>query len=328
MHPLLARLAVVIGAVLLLSGSLGASAKVEAISAIRQLRTSGEPFAIAVDPSIARAYVSDTRENALFVFDLATGEVVATVPTGRQPGPVVLLSGRVYVSNFADATITVVDTATNRAVKTIQAGGLGLAADATSKRLYAAAGTRIAVLDTATDGLLATIPAPPGANLWGLALDASSRRLFVTDIAAPRVFAYDLDSYARVAEIAIDAPARFGIATGAGGRVFVASYTDRSPQLSLIDGASATVSGRLAIANFTMSLAVQPTSGVVYASSGRDRSITAIDPATRLAVGTTRVAQASGGVAAHPSSGEIFVATAGGAPPPRAIADIVPVVKP
>jgi YVTN family beta-propeller protein len=328
MHPLFARLALLLGATVLLSGSFSATPQVQAISALRELKTSGEPFAIAIDAATGRAYATDTRENTLFVFDLATGEALAHVPTGRQPGQVVLLAGRAYVSNFADATITVVDTATNRAIKIIQAGGLGLAVDAAKSRLYAAGATRITVLDTTADKLVATIAAPSGANVWGLALDASSRRLYVTDIASPRLLAYDLDTNTLVAEIAIDAPARFGIAT-AGGRVFVASYTDHSPQLLIIDAASAKVTGRAAIAMFTTSLAVKPNASVVYAASSLDRSVMAIDPATRNTVATTRLTLTSGGVAVNPISGELFVTTAGGAPPPpRVSGDVVPVVKP
>jgi hypothetical protein len=39
------------------------------------------------------------------------------------------------------------------------------------QRLYAAAGRRLFILDTATDALIATVTAPAGANIWGVAVD-------------------------------------------------------------------------------------------------------------------------------------------------------------
>jgi DNA-binding beta-propeller fold protein YncE len=59
---------------------------------------------------------------------------------------------------------------------------------------------------------VATILAPAGANVWGVAVDPQANRLYATDIASPRVLVYDGATNALAAEIAIDAPARFGIA--------------------------------------------------------------------------------------------------------------------
>jgi len=323
-----AAVAIVLGAVSVPSGSLGATSTISQLSTPQTLKTSGEPFAIAIDPGSGRAYVTDAKENTLFVFDLASGGAVAFVPTGRQPNHVVLSGTRAFVSNFTDASITVIDTSTNQPVKNLSVGGLGLAVNPATGRLYAAGGSRVSVLDTTTSALIATIAAPAGANIWGLAVDPVANRLYATDIANPRVLVYDGATNKLIGEVAIDAPARFGIAIGAAGRVFVASYTDRSPQLFTIDALSAKVIARTPIAAFTASLLSDPLAGVVYASSGVDRSVTAINTSIG---GTSRVAltQTPGGLGINPITSALIVVTPGGvAPPLRRPSDGAVVTKP
>ena len=322
----LAAAALLVGAVALTSGSLGANTKVLLPQA---LRTSGEPFGIAIDAQTGRAYLTDSKENTLFVIDLASGHPVAYIPTGRQPNHVVLVGARAYVSNFTDASITVIDTATNRPLKTLSVGGLGLALNSATKRLYAAAGPRLFVLDTTTDKLVATLAAPAGANLWGLAVDAAKNRIYATDIAGPRVLVYDGATNTLAAQVTIDAPGRFGIAVGAAGRVFVASYTEKNAQLSVIDGASAKVIARVPIGAFVAALLVDPASGLLYASSGAERTITAMEPGGRGTLSKVSVAQTPGGLAISPATGELMVVTPGGAAPPaRPFGEVVPVTQP
>jgi len=325
----LASAALLVGAVALTSGSLGAAPKVLLRTTPQALRTSGEPFGIAIDAQSGRAYVTDSKENTLFVFDLATGNPVAYIPTGRGPNHVVLVGARAYVSNFTDASLTVIDTTTNRPLKTLSVGGLGLALNGATKRLYAAAGSRVFVLDTTTDKLVATLAAPAGANVWGVAVDPAKNRIYATDIANPRLLVYDGATNTLAAQVAIDAPARFAVAVGAGARVFVASYTDKNAQLSVIDGPSAKLITRVPVGAFTAALLVDPASGLLYASSGAERSITAMEPGGRGTLSKVAVTQTPGGLAISPATGELLVVTPGGAAPPaRPFVEVVPVTQP
>lgn len=321
-------LAILLCALLLPSGPAGATTKVAPLSAPQALKTSGEPFGIAIDAQSGRAYVTDSKENTLFVFDVTNGEPLAHIPTGRQPNHVILVGARAFVSNFTDASITVVDTSTNRPLRTLSVGGLGLAVNRETDRLYAAAGARVFVLDTTTERLVATISAPPGASIWGVAVDPTTNRIYATDIANPRVLVYDGATNTLATEIAIDAPGRFGIAVGPTGQVFVASYTDKSPRLSVIEGTTATVAARVPIGAFCASLVVDPSTGLAYASSGTDRTVTAVDPAVRGTPAKVSLIERPGGLAIRPS-GELVVVTPGGAAPPaRLLVDPIPVTQP
>jgi DNA-binding beta-propeller fold protein YncE len=224
----------------------------------------------------------------------------------------------------------VVDLATNRAIKTLTIGGLGLAVDVTLDRLYAASDARIFVLDTSTDTLAATIAAPKGAKIFGLASDPLTHRIYATDIANPRVLVYDGISNTLVAQIPIDAPARFGIAVGPTGHVYVATDVRTGAQLSVVDGVATAVTGSQAAGAFTRSLAVDPT-GRAYASSSVDGEVTALDTTTGSAPAKARFGpdQTPGGLTVHPATGALIATTSGGLKPPqRALPDAVPLVQP
>jgi YVTN family beta-propeller protein len=316
--------------------SLGATRSISPLAAPQGLKTSGEPSAVAIDAQNGRAYVTDLKEDTLFVFDLSGGAPLAYVPTGRQPHQVVLSGTRAFVSNFTDASITVIDTTTNRVAKTLSVGGLGVAINVGTMRLYAGGGSRISVLDTESDALVTTIEAPAGASLWGLAIDPATNRIFATDIAAPRVLVYDGAKNTLIGEIALDASARFAIAVGPLGRVYVASYTDRSPQLSVIDGLSLNVIARMPTSAFARSVAVDAT-GLAYITGGTDGSVTAVDTTLRASTkvsltdpdGAVNSSPGTSAVAVNPASGALLVVTTGGgAPPARVFGDPSPMVKP
>jgi DNA-binding beta-propeller fold protein YncE len=312
--PLVAAL--LIGAGIASSDSQGAVFTVAPVIEPRVIRTSGEPLGVAIDGQRGRAYVADLREDTLFVFDLASGDALGYVSTGHQPSQVVHSARLAFVSNFGDATVTVVDLETARVTKRISAGGLGLAIDAKRNRVYAAAGTRIDVLDGANGAQLGTMAAPAGANVWGLAVDPEANHVYATDIANPRILVYDAESSKPLGEIAIDAPARFGIAVGSAGRLYVASYTDHDPLLSLFDGPSGRLIGRVRTNAFTRSITVDPTRGLVYTAGGPDGAVTAIDAEVRGAPSKVTVDGTAGAVAINPATSELLVVTTGGAAPP------------
>ena len=325
-----------LGALWVSSDSLGATSPVSALSTARVLKTSGEPSGIAIDGQSGRAFITDPKDNTLFVFDPQSGDPLAFIPTGRQPSQVVLSGARAFVSNFADASITLADTATNSVVKTLAVGGLGLAVNNQTKRLYAAGGSRISVLDTESAALVATIEAPVGASIWGLAVDPATNRIYATDIAAPRVLVYDGAKNTLIGEVTLDAPARFAIAAGPLGRVYIASFTDRSPQLSVIDGLSLKVIARVPTSAFARSVVVDA-SGLAYISAGTDGSVTAVDIGSRSSTkvsladpaGAVSSSPAGSAVAINPASGALVVVTSGGgAPPARPFGAPSPVAKP
>jgi YVTN family beta-propeller protein len=152
-----------------------------------------QPYGIALDAAAGRMYVSNYGSGSVSVVDVATNAVVATVPVGRAPGALALntVTRRLYVSNGDDATVSVIDTTSNTVVTTIAAGGLGVAVDESTNRVYAAAGTMLAVIDGATNAVVATREAPLYGTWWAIGVNPKLQRLYVTDIASHRLDVLD-----------------------------------------------------------------------------------------------------------------------------------------
>ncbi len=308
------RLLLAVTLATVLAGAPAGAAKASAVTAPQQLKVGGQPFGVAIDAQRGRAYVADSTNNVLGIIELASG-TTAYVETGRQPNHVVLDGGRVFVSSFTDASVTVIDTSTDRVIKTLKVGGLGLALDRVTKRLYAAGGTAIGVVDTTTLELVASIAAPRGANLWGVAVDPAASRLYVTDIANPRVLVYDEAARTPLGEIALDAPGRFALAVGGTGRLYVASFVEKAAQLSIIDGRKGELLGRVPTGGFPVAIAVDEASGIVYAASSLDHTVTSVDAGTRAVLGKANAGSQAAGLAFNPATGRLYVASSGGPRP-------------
>jgi YVTN family beta-propeller protein len=112
------------------------------------------------------AYITNQGSHDVSVIDLATQQVVATVPVGRSPAGVVASSrtGRVFVSNPDSKTISVLDMRLQRVVDTLAAGEGPVGIDATDD------GARLLVADWYANRLLiyALEPAAAGAAMFAI----------------------------------------------------------------------------------------------------------------------------------------------------------------
>ena len=101
-------------------------------------------------PTLAAPFADITNQGShdVSVIDLATHQVVATVPVGRSPAGVVAASrvGKVFVSNPDSKSIPVIDMRRQTVVDTLPAGTgpVGIDASADGLSLYVATGTAIA----------------------------------------------------------------------------------------------------------------------------------------------------------------------------------------
>jgi YVTN family beta-propeller protein len=109
------------------------------------------------------AYITNQGSHDVSVIDLATQQVVATVPVGRSPAGVVASSraGKVFVSNPDSKTISVIDMRSHKVVATVPAGDgpVGIDASRDGTRLYAADWfkDRLLVFDAATNQPVASV---------------------------------------------------------------------------------------------------------------------------------------------------------------------------
>jgi YVTN family beta-propeller protein len=291
-RPSLLLLTLALSLIVQLDASVVGARPAAALSPTSVVRVGVKPTWIAVDPTRARAYVTNTGDGTLSVVDLTTNVVIAEIPVGHAPAIVALdpALGRGYVSDFEDHTLTVVDLAANTVASVLKLGGLGIAVDTIAHRVYASGGSDIVVLDGASTDVLLRIPAPKGAILWGVAVDPTQGTVFATDLLSPRVVAFDSRGVA-VGSIALPAPGRFAIGIDpTSGTLKVATYVDSGAQLVVIETRTLRVVSRTAIEPLPFALTFGKKPGVAYATSLSGAAVTSVG-----AAGTVTAAQAERG---------------------------------
>ena len=191
------------------------------------------PTGFAVDRTDGRVYVANEGttmldgSGRLFVVNPASGTVTQISTSG--PSDLVALDGaarRLYSSN-GNRTLDVVDLTTQSVVATVPVGGLGVAVDETTHRVYVAGGSDLVLIDGATNTVVATQVAPAGESWFGVALNPARHEVYLTNIgqSAASLVILDDQSLAVLGEIALPFPARFGLGVDAArGLIFVGGY--------------------------------------------------------------------------------------------------------
>lgn len=208
----------------------------------------------------------------------ADGPVVATVAISQPEALVVSPTGAdVYVTDRA-GNVNRIDAATNTVLATAQVGSqpwwMSISPDGT--RLYVSSDTSVHVVDSTTLATIATIPVQstiesmvtaPDGSLW---IGGTSKSLIVVDPTTG----------ANLAQIPIAAEATSLAFTADGRRVYATSRW--TPHLIVVDVASRTVAAHISLGKgrYASRVAVNPATGIAYASISTVNEIVGIDPTT------------------------------------------------
>ncbi|MBV9880585.1 MAG: bifunctional YncE family protein/alkaline phosphatase family protein [Gemmatirosa sp.] len=175
--------------------------------AVKAPRANGTryPAGLALSPDGRTLYVAENLADSLAVVDVASGRVTQRIATERYPyGVVVRGDGTVYVSAWGGNTVSVLtrDGAGLREVTRLAVGRhpSALLLNATGTRLFVASGStdRVAVVDTRTEKVIATLQDPPptgpheGSTPNALALSGDGQRLYVAEADANAVAVFEL----------------------------------------------------------------------------------------------------------------------------------------
>jgi YVTN family beta-propeller protein len=130
-------------------------------------RTNPYPAGLAIAPDGSALYVAGNLSNALWIIDLSTRAVRASVPVGVHPYAVVLSDGgaEAYVSNWGERSVSVVDTARAQVRQTVGVGThpSALALHSVRGELYVANtdSDTISVIDTSLKEVARTLDLAP-----------------------------------------------------------------------------------------------------------------------------------------------------------------------
>lgn len=145
----------------------------------------GGTHGIAIVSAVGRGYTDDGQKGEAAAFDLSTLKVGKRVKAAEDADAMTFdeVSGHVFVINGDMGTITVIDPKEDKAVATITGGGkLEYAVPDGRGHLYVngAGKKEVLSIDTRTNQVQAHWPVPECTSPHGLAIDATTHRLFVS----------------------------------------------------------------------------------------------------------------------------------------------------
>jgi YVTN family beta-propeller protein len=150
---------------------------------LKQLTVGTEPEGVKISPDQKWVLVTNEADANVSVIETASLEVVAHIPVGSRPRDICFHPGKdlAYISNETNNSISVVNLANRAEVQTIQLPKgllpMGLALDASRKRLYVATGRgrKIVAIDTELKSMVQEVVV--GTRPWGIALTEDKRFL-------------------------------------------------------------------------------------------------------------------------------------------------------
>ncbi len=163
---------------------------------------------------------------------------------------------------------------------------------------------KVMVIDTATDTVVATIPAQQGP--LGAAVNPSGTRVYVTNCGSKTVSVIDTATNTIIDTIPVGFEPE-GIAVNpTGTRVYVANRAGRS--VSVIDTATDTVVATIGVGSGPLGIAVNPSGTRVYIANTYGNTISVIDTAKNSVTATVTVGDNPFGLAINPAGTRVYVA--------------------
>ncbi|HTV50075.1 MAG TPA: YncE family protein [Steroidobacteraceae bacterium] len=256
----------------------------------------GGTHGIAIATAAGRGYTDDGRAGRAGSFDLRSLHVEHLIAT--EPGSDAIAfdpsSGHVFVINGEPSTVSVIDPRSDRVVATIHVGGDLEYAGAAGGKLYVNGAERreLVRIDTASNVIDARWPLAGCVSPHGLALDAHSRRVFVSCVNEV-LLAVDADSGAIIARLPIgrgtDAaafdPQRKLVFSSNGRDGTISVIEERTPSRFLFLGnIQAAVTGR--------TMALDPRTGRIYLAAAQIATPSTSAASTAATAGATPAGRA------------------------------------
>jgi len=265
------------------------------------------------EPNTNKVFVADIVGNSVSVVDIATNQIIETIPVGPNPRATLFNpnTNQLYVSNFGSNTITVIDSTTNSVITTITNGAspFGMAIDTNTNLIYVVnSAGNISVINGLTNTVSDTITLP-GVSLITIALDFHNQKGFVTDLFTKTIYVIDLTTNKLVDTIAVhDGPATIAInpsSDTAYASMFLTNLVD------VIDTKTNDVIKTLEVGNGPSGTVFNPNNNKVYVTNTLSNIVSVIDTETNTVIKDISVGNSPFRIALIQDTNRIYVSNTG-----------------
>jgi large repetitive protein len=231
----------------------------------------------AVDSDTNTAYISDAAADELSVVNGSTNTVTDTIALTANPRGIAVdpVTDTVYVAVAASTTsaaaLEVIDGATDAVTDTVAlatgSDPLGVAVDSVTDLVYVAEydASAVAVIDGSSDTETATVSTGSGTEPFDVAADPASGVVWVADWSG-NVFGISEASETITQTVSFSGANVAGVDVDPGTDTVYAAI-ENTPAVAVIDGSTGEITTTISVTEPFDSVAVDPGSGTVFASS-------------------------------------------------------------
>ncbi len=284
-------------------------------SSTASVKVGKSPVALAINEKTNRIYVANNAGGSVSVIDGTNDAVVATVNVG--PLPYVLaanpVTNKIFVSNTFSNAITLIDGA-NNTTSTIKAGSAdSIVIDTKRDRAYLIGweGTSLTVLDS-KPAIVGKVPMG-GMHLWGMAVDESAGKLFVTRAGKAELAVVD-EASGSVTNIATGATPCAVAVNPATNSIYVVNHEDNT--VTVIDGAQGKVLATVKVGEKPQGIAVDTKANRIYVANVHGDSVSVIDGAHNTVIKTLPTGHNPYALAVNDSPARLYTVLESDAPSP------------
>jgi YVTN family beta-propeller protein len=278
------------------------------------------PYAVAVTPNGAYAYVTNINSNTVSVISTATNKVTSTVTVGSAPyGLAAAPNGvYIYVVNTSGGSVSVINTATNTLTATVNVGYRPFRVAITPNSAYAYVANygsnTVSVINTATNTLTATVNV--GSYPYDVAVTPNGAYAYVTNQYGGTISVINTATNTVTSTIHVGFDP-FGVAfTPNGAYAYVTEYSSVSGgtnTVSVIATATNTITATITVGENPSKVAVTPNGAYAYVTNQGDATIqsgtvSVISTSTNTVTATIPVGNGPYDVAFTPDGAYAYVA--------------------
>jgi len=272
------------------------------------INVGANPWAISINPTTNKIYVTNSGNDTVSVIDGKTNTVkfltVGQNPTGIVVNPFTNLA---YVSKFSSNSISVINGTTDTVIADIPVGKLPdlLGLDAVSNKIYVpnSAEKSVSIIDGNTNTVLKTILLEN--NPAAIIVNPQTHLAYVTNAGNVTVIDGNTDQISKIISVSSGHLTSMAVNPSTN-RIYVSDILDT--HIFVIDSNDDTVITKIQVGKNPDGIAINPNTNRIYVANSGDGSVSVIDGNTNTVTDNIPAGTHVFAIAVNPISGVIYTA--------------------